>query len=85
MRPHEQNPLEDDIDLNKQLYSVGFLCAMLQQPITFIERLAQLAEVEPCQVIDGVAHYDGIAVQKMAAKLQELRDKVETIEAAPMN
>ena len=83
--PPQENPMSDGTPPERQLYSIGFLSQMLHRPPQWVQNLAVLAEVEPHQVINGVPHFRGDDVQKMAATLESLRDKVETIEAAGNN
>jgi hypothetical protein len=75
--PTQDNPMLGDVAPEKQIYSLGFIAQMIQQPTHFVMKLARVAEVEPCQFINGVAHFRGDAVQRMAAVLQDERDKVE--------
>jgi hypothetical protein len=82
MKPHQENPLagDDARPPEQQFYSLGFLCGMLQQPPHFIQNLARMAEVQPSYVVNGIPHFRGDDVQKMAAVLQAARDQCEQIE-----
>jgi hypothetical protein len=75
--PPQENPMAGDVPPELQWYSLGFIACMIQQPLHFVEKLARMAEVEPGQFINGVPHYRGDHVQRMAALLQDARDEAE--------
>jgi hypothetical protein len=81
---HDQNPLAgpDAPSPEKQFYSVGFVCSMLQQPPAFVEGLMRLAGVEFDHCVNGVGQIRGDHLQKMAKTLAEARAQVEHIEAS---
>ncbi len=74
------NPMAGDLapPPERQYYSLGFVCGMIQQRPAFVERLMRAAEVEFSWTQDGIGVIRGDDLQKMAAALAEMRDEVET-------
>lgn len=80
--PPQENPMRGDVPPEKQFYSVGFVCGMIQNTPTFVEQLMRRAGVEYHHYENGVGVIRGDDLQLMASVLQDERNQVE---AAPSN
>ncbi|HEX5471612.1 MAG TPA: hypothetical protein VFW73_06980 [Lacipirellulaceae bacterium] len=86
-----ENPMGGDLapPPDRQYYSVGFVCQMIQQPPDFVHRLMRLADVEFAWAENGVGVIRGDHLQKMASMLADVREAVEDsqakCQAAPNN
>lgn len=49
------------------LASIGYLCSLLQQSPRQVERAAEVLGFGPAYRINGVAHFNGEQVEKLAA------------------
>jgi len=74
-----ENPLNDPFapPLDRQYYSVAFLCQMFQQPPEFIFRMMRAAEVEFAWAENGVGVIRGDGIVKMKQTLAEVNEAVE--------
>jgi hypothetical protein len=66
----------------RQYYSAGFVCGMIQQSPDFVFHLMRQAGVEFAWTQDGIGLIRGDDLQKMAALVKEHKDEVS---AAPFN
>ena len=70
----------------RQYYSVGFVCGMIQRSPDFVFHLMRQAGVEFAWTQDGIGLIRGDGLQKMAAIVRDVReDVVDKMAAAPNN
>lgn len=50
----------------QDFYSIGHLAGMLQRSTRAIERLANKLKITPAMRVNGVAHFDGSQVERIA-------------------
>ena len=58
------------IPADRTFYTVGAVSQMFSQPTHFIFRLANDAGVGPTHAVNGVPHFDGVAIERMAEHLR---------------
>lgn len=82
-RKPQQNPMAGEFapPPERQLYSVGFVCGMLQQPLDFVQGLMRLSGVGYASTHDTVGMIRGDDLQRMADKLAEMHATCEAADA----
>ncbi len=71
---------------DRQYYSIGFVCGMIQQTPDFVLGLMRQANVQFAQTQDGIGLIRGDDLQKMASFLADVREEVQDkCAAAPFN
>lgn len=58
------------IPADRTFYSIGAVSQMFSQPVHFICRLANDAGVGPSYAVNGIPHFDGVALERMAEHLK---------------
>ena len=71
------NPMKGNIPLERQLYSLGFLCQKIQQLPDGVMAMAAAAGVEPSTWVDGVPFFSGPAVVTMQTHVARYRRECE--------
>ena len=61
----------------RQYYSVGFICGVVNCAPDFVERLMRAAEVSFTCTWDGVGMVNGSDLQKMLTTLRDVHDAME--------
>lgn len=86
-KPSVAKPLAGELapPPERQYYSVGFVCQMIQQPPDFVHNLMQTCNVEFAWMQDGIGLVRGDDVCKMANYLADAREHVEAEKAAAPN
>lgn len=80
----EMLPIKD-----RQLFSVGYCCQLLQITPGQLVVLMEDTTVLPAWIIDSVAYFDGDGVQVLVNKANQLRKEIQAAidktQAAPQN
>ena len=59
----------------QHLESIGHICATLQRPYGVIRRTLAEVGAEPAMVLNGIAHYREVDVERVAEHLAQARAK----------
>ena len=57
-------------DATKDFVSIGCLAGQLQRPVRAIEQAAKALQIDPALRLNGVAHFDGGQVERLAEALR---------------